>query len=314
MDGRSRCQHGWSRPHHRRCSGVATPGWLRFPSPPNTSRQRRADHRKPHLATRTPRRSGTITCASPSPGWPRCRPSPSPYRGLTMTRLAETARRDCGCLDPVGRSRQRGPRRLRRSDRLDRSPIAARHRGGWSRGAGVSLARERPADRARSSRHRAGRRRPGDRRRLHTPGIQICRHGEADGRRRRNGRAFALGAQALGGPFHVDEFVRWFTQLADESPLPIVVYSNPRTGTEPSVSSLAELAAHEKIAALKETSRDMTKVLNLCLELGRTWPGRGVHQHGVAPRDHPPGRARSDGSRTRTPSRPTHSRRARSRR
>jgi 4-hydroxy-tetrahydrodipicolinate synthase len=68
-------------------------------------------------------------------------------------------------------------------------------------------------------------------------------------------------------PSTSDEFVRWFTQLADESPLPIVVYSNPRTGTEPSVSSLAELAAHEKIAALKETSRDMTKVLNLCLEL-----------------------------------------------
>ena len=67
-----------------------------------------------------------------------------------------------------------------------------------------------------------------------------------------------------------DEFIRWFTHLADESPLPIVVYSNPRTGTEPSVEALAEVAAHDKVAALKETSRNMTKVLNLCLQLGET--------------------------------------------
>ena len=67
-----------------------------------------------------------------------------------------------------------------------------------------------------------------------------------------------------------DEFVRWFTELANSSPLPVVVYSNPRTGTEPSVASLVEVAAHEKIAAIKETSRDMTKVLNLCFELAET--------------------------------------------
>jgi len=67
-----------------------------------------------------------------------------------------------------------------------------------------------------------------------------------------------------------DEFVRWFTCLADGSPLPIVIYSNPRTGTEPSVASLAEVAAHGQIAALKETSRDMTKVLNLCLALAES--------------------------------------------
>lgn len=67
-----------------------------------------------------------------------------------------------------------------------------------------------------------------------------------------------------------DEFVRWFTTLANLSPLPVVVYSNPRTGTEPSVASLVEVAAHEQIAAIKETSRDMTKVLNLCFELAET--------------------------------------------
>lgn len=67
-----------------------------------------------------------------------------------------------------------------------------------------------------------------------------------------------------------DEFVRWFTTLANLSPLPVVLYSNPRTGSEPSVASLVEVAAHDQIVAIKETSRDMTKVLNLCLELAET--------------------------------------------
>lgn len=34
--------------------------------------------------------------------------------------------------------------------------------------------------------------------------------------------------------------------------------------------SLVEVAAHDQIAAIKETSRDMTKVLNLCLRLAET--------------------------------------------
>ena len=68
-------------------------------------------------------------------------------------------------------------------------------------------------------------------------------------------------------PPNQDEFVRWFSVLADASPLPVVVYSNPRTGSEPSVAALAELATHERISAVKETSRDMTKTLNLCARL-----------------------------------------------
>lgn len=68
-------------------------------------------------------------------------------------------------------------------------------------------------------------------------------------------------------PPNQGEFVRWFSTLADASPLPVVVYSNPRTGSEPSVAALAELATHEQISAVKETSRDMTKTLNLCAQL-----------------------------------------------
>lgn len=88
-----------------------------------------------------------------------------------------------------------------------------------------------------------------------------------------SGAAAVLSLAALkpwAAPPTNDEFVRWFTKLANSSPLPVVVYSNPRTGTEPSVASLVEVAAHEQIAAIKETSRDMTKVLNLCFELAET--------------------------------------------
>lgn len=92
----------------------------------------------------------------------------------------------------------------------------------------------------------------------------------------------ASGVLALAGPKPwaapqtSAELVGWFTRLADRSDLPIVVYSNPRTGTEPSVAALAELARHDRIAAVKETSRDMVKVLGLCRDLSA--PGRaGVY-------------------------------------
>lgn len=64
-----------------------------------------------------------------------------------------------------------------------------------------------------------------------------------------------------------DEFVDWFSELAELTTLPIIVYSNPRTGSEPSVAALATLAARGYIAGIKETSRDMMKILGLCDKL-----------------------------------------------
>ncbi|WP_420637840.1 dihydrodipicolinate synthase family protein [Candidatus Poriferisocius sp.] len=86
------------------------------------------------------------------------------------------------------------------------------------------------------------------------------------------------GPKPWAAPMTQTELVGWFTRLADGSPLPVVLYSNPRTGSDPTVAALAELAAHESIVALKETSRDMVKVLGLCEQLSK--PGlAGVYNN-----------------------------------
>ncbi|HEY8524068.1 MAG TPA: dihydrodipicolinate synthase family protein [Acidimicrobiales bacterium] len=63
------------------------------------------------------------------------------------------------------------------------------------------------------------------------------------------------------------ELLAWYHALADVSPVPVFVYCNPRTGVDPSVDAIAEVAAHPNVAAMKETSRDVIKVLRLCQEV-----------------------------------------------
>jgi 4-hydroxy-tetrahydrodipicolinate synthase len=76
------------------------------------------------------------------------------------------------------------------------------------------------------------------------------------------------GPKPWAAPQTGDEMVTWFGSLADRSPVPVLCYSNPRTGSEPSVSALADICQHENIGAIKETSRDMVKVLGLCKQIG----------------------------------------------
>ena len=63
------------------------------------------------------------------------------------------------------------------------------------------------------------------------------------------------------------ELVTWYHQLADASPLPVLLYGNPRTGTEPSVEAIVEICRHPNVAAMKETSRSVIKLLRLCDEV-----------------------------------------------
>ncbi|KAA9162630.1 dihydrodipicolinate synthase family protein [Amycolatopsis acidicola] len=71
-----------------------------------------------------------------------------------------------------------------------------------------------------------------------------------------------------------DEAHRWFATLADESPVPVVLYNNPRLGVDLSVDTIARIGAHPNVAAMKETSRDEAKLLGL---LSHAAPGLAVY-------------------------------------
>lgn len=60
-----------------------------------------------------------------------------------------------------------------------------------------------------------------------------------------------------------DEAVEWFATLAGESPLPVVLYNNPRLGVDLSVETIARICELPNVIALKETSRDESKLLGL---------------------------------------------------
>lgn len=60
-----------------------------------------------------------------------------------------------------------------------------------------------------------------------------------------------------------DEAHRWFALLADASPIPVLLYNNPRLGVDLSVETVARICAHPNVVAVKETSRDEAKLLGL---------------------------------------------------
>jgi 4-hydroxy-tetrahydrodipicolinate synthase len=75
------------------------------------------------------------------------------------------------------------------------------------------------------------------------------------------------GLKPWGAPPTDDELVAWYEQLADASPLPVLLYANLRTGVDPSVAAMGRIAAHPNVVALKETSRDAGKLLRLCSDI-----------------------------------------------
>lgn len=66
-----------------------------------------------------------------------------------------------------------------------------------------------------------------------------------------------------------DEAYRWFALLADASPIPVLLYNNPRLGVDLSVETVARICAHPNVAAVKETSRDEAKLLGLITHVQR---------------------------------------------
>lgn len=63
--------------------------------------------------------------------------------------------------------------------------------------------------------------------------------------------------------------IRFFTAVADSTPLPVIIYTVPsRTGVKLTLPIYRELAKHERIVGVKEASGDVSAVCELVAELG----------------------------------------------
>jgi dihydrodipicolinate synthase/N-acetylneuraminate lyase len=56
-----------------------------------------------------------------------------------------------------------------------------------------------------------------------------------------------------------DELVRHFTWIADESPLPVVLYHHPRVPSPLEIDTIATLSRHANIVGVKDTSMDIER-------------------------------------------------------
>jgi len=75
------------------------------------------------------------------------------------------------------------------------------------------------------------------------------------GKCRKHGAAAVVAAPPYYFKLTQDECVRWFSELADRSPLPVVVYDMPaHTDTVIEPGTIAKLAAHRNIVAMKDSS------------------------------------------------------------
>jgi len=61
-----------------------------------------------------------------------------------------------------------------------------------------------------------------------------------------------------------------FTAIAEESPLPVLIYNIPgRTGIDMATATMAELAAHPRIIGVKESTGDINRISEIRQECGR---------------------------------------------
>jgi len=72
---------------------------------------------------------------------------------------------------------------------------------------------------------------------------------------------------AWGGPLGPAELLDFFTAINAATPLPIVLYHNPSTGSDPDIGTLVELSRLDQVVAYKESSRDISKISRLIHEM-----------------------------------------------
>jgi 4-hydroxy-2-oxoglutarate aldolase len=81
-------------------------------------------------------------------------------------------------------------------------------------------------------------------------------------------RAAALGAEAVlvrppayyKNQMTTDALIEHFTRVADDSPLPMLLYNLPATGVTLTLPVVAAMAEHANVAGLKETSPDLERL------------------------------------------------------
>jgi 4-hydroxy-tetrahydrodipicolinate synthase len=78
----------------------------------------------------------------------------------------------------------------------------------------------------------------------------------------------------FGGPPTERDLVAYFEAVAGESPLPIALYINPGPGAEVSISATAAVARIDKVRYIKESSRDLSRVSRLIVEVDRAGHAR----------------------------------------
>lgn len=66
-----------------------------------------------------------------------------------------------------------------------------------------------------------------------------------------------------GGQPTIAELMEFFTQVASESPLPVVCYHNPGPGADPPQDAFVRISEINNVRYFKESSRDITKISRL---------------------------------------------------
>lgn len=96
--------------------------------------------------------------------------------------------------------------------------------------------------------------------------VELAHHAES-----RGAHAVQLLAplRPIGGPPTTGELVSYFTEVTKETSLPVMLYLNPASGADVSVQATVELARLDGVAYVKESSRDLSRVSRLIVEIDR---------------------------------------------
>ena len=78
----------------------------------------------------------------------------------------------------------------------------------------------------------------------------------------------------FGGPPNDRDLIAYFEAVARESPLPMTLYLNPGPGADVSISATVTLARIDKVRYIKESSRDLSRVSRLIVEIDQAGHAR----------------------------------------
>lgn len=71
----------------------------------------------------------------------------------------------------------------------------------------------------------------------------------------------------FGGVTTPDDLMRYYEAVSGETDLPILLYLNPGPGADPSIETVIALSKLDKVAYVKESSRDITRIGRLITEI-----------------------------------------------